>query len=118
MINKITIQNFKSIKDRVKIDIKPITLLFGPNSAGKSTVVQALHYLKEVIEYDNPDPRKTAVGGNSIDLGSFKNIVHREYGDSADHYKTKDIVIGIEIEESDYLDPKHLKMNFKELKIY
>ena len=38
MINKITIQNFKSIKDRVEIDIKPITLLFGPNSVGKITV--------------------------------------------------------------------------------
>ena len=77
MINKITIQNFKSIKDRVEIDIKPITLLFGPNSVGKSTVVQALHYLKEVIQYDNPDPNQTAVGGKSIDFGGFKNIVHR-----------------------------------------
>ena len=36
MINKITLENFKSIKDRVEIDIKPITLLFGPNSAGKA----------------------------------------------------------------------------------
>tara|TARA_Y100001970_G_scaffold293725_1_gene442652 strand:+ start:2566 stop:4470 length:1905 start_codon:yes stop_codon:yes gene_type:complete len=113
MINKITIQNFKSIKDRVEIDIKPITLLFGPNSAGKSTVVQALHYLKEVIQYDNPDPGKTAVGGNSIDLGGFKNIVHRESGDSPDHYKTKDIIIGIEIEESDYLEPETFEDEFQ-----
>ena len=101
MINKITIQNFKSIKDRVEIDIKPITL-FGPNSVGKSTVVQALHYLKEVIQYDNPDPNQTAVGGKSIDFGGFKNIVHREDGDSKDHYKTKNIIIGVEIEESEH----------------
>ena len=64
MITKITLENFKSIKDRVEIDIKPITLLFGPNSAGKSTVVQALHYLKEVLRY-NLDPGKTSIGGKS-----------------------------------------------------
>ena len=115
MINKITIQNFKSIKDRVEIDMKPITLLFGPNSAGKSTVVQAIHYLKEVIQYDNPDPRKTAVGGDSIDLGGFKNIVHRESGDSADHYKTKDIVIGIEIENSENIEPNIFDQEFPQV---
>ena len=112
MINKITIQNFKSIKDRVEIDIKPITLLFGPNSVGKSTVVQALHYLKEVIQYDNPDPNQTAVGGKSIDFGGFRNIVHRENGDSNDHYKTKNIIIGVEIEESDYIDPETFDQDF------
>ena len=48
MITKITLENFKGIKDRVEIDLKPITLLFGPNSAGKSTVVQAIHYMKEI----------------------------------------------------------------------
>ena len=113
MINKITIQNFKSIKDRVEIDIKPITLLFGPNSVGKSTVVQALHYLKEVIQYDNPDPNQTAVGGKSIDFGGFKNIVHREDGDSKDHYKTKNIIIkGVEIEESEYLRPETFDQDF------
>ena len=88
MITKITLENFKSIKDRVEIDIKPITLLFGPNSAGKSTVVQALHYLKEVLRY-NLDPGKTSIGGEAIDLGGFANLVHRSRSDSQDHYKER-----------------------------
>ncbi len=106
MINKITIENFKSIKDRVEIDLKPITLLFGPNSAGKSTVVQALHYLKEILERNNTDPGKTELGGDAVDLGGFANLVHREEGDSEDHYKYKAIKIGIEIEEDDFRIPE------------
>ena len=45
MITKIHLENFKGVKERQTIELKPITLLFGPNSSGKSTVVQALHYL-------------------------------------------------------------------------
>ncbi|MDQ8195121.1 hypothetical protein QEH59_11840 [Coraliomargarita sp. SDUM461004] len=33
-ITKITIENFKGIADRVEVDLKPITALFGANSAG------------------------------------------------------------------------------------
>lgn len=38
-ITKIIIQNFKGIRDRVEIPIRPLTLLFGANSAGKTTVL-------------------------------------------------------------------------------
>ena len=36
---RIEIENFKGIGTRQQIDLKPITLLFGPNSAGKSTIL-------------------------------------------------------------------------------
>ena len=102
MINKITIQNFKSIKDKVEIDLKPITLLFGPNSAGKSTVVQAIHYMKEILERNNTDPGKTDLGGEAIELGGFANLVHRTEGDPENHYKYVPIIIGFEITDELY----------------
>ena len=40
-----------------------ITLLFGPNSVGKSTILQALHYLREILERSNLDPDVTIAGG-------------------------------------------------------
>ena len=49
-ITSITIENFKGIGDAVTIPIRPITLLFGKNSSGKSTVLQALRYLREICE--------------------------------------------------------------------
>jgi len=78
MITRIEIENFKSIRDRVSIDLRPITLLFGQNSAGKSTVVQALHYAREILSRRNFDPSKTEHGGNAIDLGGFRTLVHRQ----------------------------------------
>ncbi len=45
-ITAIEIENFQSIKDRVRIDLAPITLLFGPNSAGKSAVFDALDLIE------------------------------------------------------------------------
>ena len=47
-ITAITIENFKGIKEPVRVELKPITLLFGPNSAGKSTIIHALHYAHEL----------------------------------------------------------------------
>jgi hypothetical protein len=75
-ITSITIENFKGIRDRVKIDLKPITMLFGPNSGGKSTIIQALHYAWEVIGRHNLDPNFTEFGGREIDLGGFENLVY------------------------------------------
>jgi len=76
MIKAIHITNFKGIKNTVSIDLKPITLLFGPNSSGKSTIVQAIHFAKEILERDNLNPYQTDLGGEAINFGGFKNLVH------------------------------------------
>jgi len=74
-LSRIEIENFKGIGERQTIDIKPITLLFGANSAGKSTILQALQYLREILERGNVDPDKTIAGGRQ-DLGGFSTFVH------------------------------------------
>lgn len=74
-LSRIEIENFKGIGERQAIDIKPITLLFGPNSAGKSTVIQALHYAREILANGNFNPARTIAGGNS--LGDFRTLIHR-----------------------------------------
>lgn len=75
-VTRLVIENFKGIGESVEIELKPITLLFGPNSAGKSTVLHALHYAREVFERRNLDADQTAAGGKFIDLGGFRNFVH------------------------------------------
>lgn len=75
-ITAITIENFKGIREPLRVELNPITMLFGPNSAGKSTIVQALHYAYEIFDRLNLDPDKTAIGGKAIDLGGFETIVY------------------------------------------
>jgi hypothetical protein len=76
-LKSIEIKNFKSIGEKTqKIEFKPITLLFGPNSSGKSTIFHALHYFYEVLAFNNCDPG-TCHLADGINLGGFKNLVHR-----------------------------------------
>ena len=75
-ITSITIENFKCIGDAVTIPIRPIALLFGKNSSGKSTILQALHYMREVCEHAAADADRTHMGGDYIDLGGFHSMVH------------------------------------------
>ena len=55
-LRRLEIENFKGIGAKQVIDLAPITLLFGANSAGKSTILQSLHYVREVLARGNPDP--------------------------------------------------------------
>lgn len=76
-IKALTIENFKGIREPVRVEFKPITLLFGPNSAGKSTIVQALHYAREVLDRNNVNADRVSSADDSFDLGGFANIVHK-----------------------------------------
>ena len=75
-ITALTIENFKGIREPARIEFKPVTLLYGPNSAGKSTIMQALHYAHELLERQNADADLTARGGEFVDLGGFENFVY------------------------------------------
>ena len=76
MITGIAIENFKGVRERIEVKLKPLTLLFGPNSAGKSTILHALHYAREIFERRNLSPDRTIAGGEFVDLGGFENFVH------------------------------------------
>lgn len=75
MITDLWIENFKSIGKRQHIPLRPITLLFGANSAGKSTVLHALLYLREIICNQNVNPTKPLEGEQTVNLGGFHNLV-------------------------------------------
>ena len=76
LITSVEVENFKGIGNPVRIDLRPITLLFGRNSAGKSTILHALCYAGEILGHRSVDAHKTELGGDQVDLGGFRNFVH------------------------------------------
>src|SRR5207302_9047408 len=49
----------------------------GANSAGKSTGLQAWLYTREILRRINTDPDRAVQGGTAVDLGGFRNMVHK-----------------------------------------
>lgn len=77
MIKAFTVRNFKAIgEEPVRIELKPITLLFGANSTGKSSILHALQYAYEVFNNRNLNPNINTLDDNSSDLGGFDNFIH------------------------------------------
>lgn len=72
MLRRLEMENFKGSRERVVIDLAPVTLVFGPNSAGKSSVLQAIHYLYDVSR-GNLDAGATQLGGDATNLGASKS---------------------------------------------
>ena len=50
MLHALELENFKAFGKRARIPFAPITLIFGENSAGKSTILQALYLLTQTLE--------------------------------------------------------------------
>lgn len=80
MIRHLQIKNFKAWADTGKIRMAPITMLFGANSSGKSSIGQFLMLLKQTAE--SPDRKAVLYPGGkttAVQLGSYTEMVlHRD----------------------------------------
>ena len=76
-LNAFRIANFKAFAATQRIPFRPITLIYGANSAGKSSVLHALALAHHAIETGDLDTQRTQIGGETIDLGGFRQYVHR-----------------------------------------
>ncbi len=55
-ISKITFENYKAFKNKQSIDIKPITILIGKNSSGKSAIAKLLTLIDNALSYEIKEP--------------------------------------------------------------
>lgn len=76
MLTKLRIVNFKCFSDTGPLEIRPLTLLVGPNSSGKSSLLQVLLALRQTVDstdIENP----LAANDGWVKLGSYSDFVHR-----------------------------------------
>lgn len=80
MLKELHIKNFKGFKNSEKLKLKPLTLIYGPNSSGKSSIIHALMLLKQSLT----TPTKSSglvSSGDYIDLGSYLTMVNQHNTD-------------------------------------
>lgn len=88
---KLGFKNYKRFKDFPLTELKPITMLVGTNSSGKSTFIKALlllvYNLKTSIDSCGKTPLMPLINNitfffqtiNRLDLGDFETSIHKEF---------------------------------------
>jgi len=83
-IESLTVTNFKGIADQETFEIRPITLLIGPNSSGKSSCIHALAAMAQTVKL--PSSNRHIVLDDEyaqVHLGRFIEVIHsKSYSDS------------------------------------
>lgn len=73
MITKWKIFNFKSIRQETVLDLAPLTLFAGPNSSGKSTVLQSILLISQTFSH-KVSSRSVVLNGALTKLGQFDDL--------------------------------------------
>ncbi len=87
---RLWVKNFRAIRDQ-ELDIAPITVLYGMNGTGKSSVLYALLTLKNIVLNPN-QPVDAFFGYGFLGLGNFKAVVF-------DHNDREPIVFEVSVTE-------------------
>lgn len=88
MFNSLTLENFKGFSKPNAMKLAPITLIYGPNSSGKSSIIQALMLLKQSITRPSENGGLASTG-EYVDLGTYSSMVNN-------HDTNRDIKFSVE----------------------
>src|SRR5438094_10228446 len=75
-IARLSVSGYKSISEKEKIDIRPLTILAGANSSGKSSLLQPLLLLKQTLEVSY-DPGPLLLSGPNVKFTSSEQLLSR-----------------------------------------
>lgn len=95
-ITRISVCGFKSLYNEQSIDIRPLTILSGANSSGKSSILQPLLMMKQTME-ESYDPGDLLINGPHVKYYSAKEFLSRIGNNVADKFS---ITIEVDGEKS------------------
>ncbi len=76
-ITRITVGGFKSIVEEQSIEVRPLTILAGANSSGKSSIMQPLLLLKQTLEAPY-DPGALLLNGPNVRFTLVDQLLSRK----------------------------------------
>jgi AAA15 family ATPase/GTPase len=62
MIKRVKIQGYKSFKN-LSLELRPLTVIFGPNASGKSNFLDAIYFLSKAVNQKNLKEAFEGIGG-------------------------------------------------------
>ena len=80
MFTQLKLTNFKAWEDTGDVVLKPVTMLLGTNSSGKSTLIQSLLLLKQTVQSPDRSIHLNLGGDEMNDLfnfGGFENVLRQ-----------------------------------------
>ncbi len=81
-LGAISVAGYKSLVNKQRIEIRPLTILAGANSGGKSSIMQPVLLLKQTL--DAPyDPGSLLLGGSNVRLTSAAQLLSKKSGSLA-----------------------------------
>lgn len=101
MLTALYLGNFKAFAETQEIPIRPITLIFGANSSGKSSIIHSLLLAQQGMETDDYDVGQPEFSGELVDLGGFENYVHK-------HDCSRSVTLGFTIQADSQELASHL----------
>ena len=115
MVNKISFKNYKSFRDKQEIELKPITVLIGKNSSGKSAISKLPVLLSGSLNGEFDPPLKWENKGVRLGLSNSDLVYNRqpetsilEFGVEGKNEQLK-VTIGIDPKDK----PEILEWHFK-----
>jgi len=81
VITNIRLSNFRAFQSAVNIRIRPITVLIGKNSAGKSSLIKFLLMLRQSLE--SQSDQFFVTDGKHVQLGTWRDLRHTKTRDRA-----------------------------------
>ena len=73
-ITAISVEGFKSLANESRIEVRPLTILAGANSSGKSSIMQPLLLMKQTLEASY-DPGPLLLNGPNVSFTSFDQFI-------------------------------------------
>lgn len=92
-ITRISIEGYKSLRTRQDLEIRPLTVIAGVNSSGKSSAIQPLLLLKQTIEAPY-DPGPLQLDGPNVSVTAIEQILSRA---DARQGQTPSFTVGITV---------------------
>lgn len=75
MIRHLTLANFKAFSATQVVPLRPLTLIFGPNSGGKSSVLHSLKWAKHAVKSKSLAFGSSGKSDDTPDFGGFLGAV-------------------------------------------